>query len=146
LTSKLLLVALMGAVLPGCARQPDPDPTQTRLGWLGSMYGRYIGQSTGEAPKSIDELRKFVAEKTTPDQLTRLGVANAEELFVSPRDGKPFVMVTLAKRPPPGTGSPLVVLYEAEGVGGQRAVAFLGGTTEVVDSSKFSQILPKSAG
>jgi hypothetical protein len=106
------------------------------------MYGTYISQNGGNTPKSLDDLKKFVSKKATAERLTALGVGNVDELFNSPRDGKPFVLVSHAKLPPPGTSPPPVVLYEAEGKGGQRAVAFLGGITEMMDDSRFSQLVP----
>jgi hypothetical protein len=105
----------------------------------------YISQNAGEAPKSIDDLRKFVEKKATPERLDRLGVANVDELFTSPRDGKRFVLVTYAKLPPPGSGQPPIVLYEAAGKNGQHVVAFLGGITDTVDEEKLSQLLPADA-
>lgn len=142
----LSLLALVAAALLGCNEQPKPEPTQSKLSWLGSMYGRHISQTTSGAPKSIEELRKFVVARTTQEELARLGVANADELFVSSRDGKPFVLVTYAKLPPPGTGSPLVVLHEAVGENGQKAVAFLGGGTRLMSDGELSQSIAAAGG
>src|SRR2546423_798135 len=86
-----LVVALLVA---SCRRASGPiAQEQTNLSWLGSMYGMYIAEHQGHAPKTIDELHKFVEQTTTAEQLARLKVANVNELFVSPRDGKPFAMV-----------------------------------------------------
>jgi hypothetical protein len=106
------------------------------------MYGRYISQNGGNTPKSLEDLKHFVAKRTSTERLAALGVANVDELCTSPRDSKPFVLVSHAKLPPPGTSPPPVVLYESEGKDGQRAVAFLGGITEMVDEARFSQLLP----
>jgi len=134
------------ASLAGCGgERGEVSEVQTHLGWLGSMYGMFISQNGGETPKSLDDLRTFVAKKTTPEQLSRLGVASADELFVSLRDGKPYVLVSYSKLPPPGLGLPPIVLYEAIGQDGRRAVAFLGGGTDTVDEVKLSQLLPKQA-
>jgi hypothetical protein len=141
----LLFVCLTG-LLTGCrGERGEESPVQTHLGWLGSMYGMYLSQNAGETPKTLDDLRKFVAKKTSAEQLARLGVASADELFVSPRDGKPYVLVSYSKLPPPGIGMPPLVLYEAVGQDGQRAVAFLGGATDTVDEAKLAQLLPSHA-
>ncbi|MEX2169664.1 MAG: hypothetical protein WD851_10155 [Pirellulales bacterium] len=119
---------------------------QSNLAWLGAMYGMYLGQHQGETPKTIDDLRKFVEKKTSKDQLTRLGAANINDLFVSRRDGKPFVMVSYNKPPTMGEqGLPPVVLYEAEGENGKKAVAFLGAGTRTVDESELQKLLPADA-
>lgn len=140
---RLLLFLWLGVVLAGCSAQTgEVSQVQTNLSWLGSMYGMYISQNAGEAPKSIDDLRKYVAKKASQERLARLGVASVEELFTSPRDGKPFTLVTYAKLPPPGTAPPPIVLYETVGQDSQRAVAFLGGGTDTVDENKLSELLP----
>ena len=140
---KLFMISCLGVVLSGCsAKSGTVEPVQTNLSWLGSMYGRYISQNGGNSPKSLEDLKKFVSKKVTAERLAALGVANVDELFKSPRDGKPLVLVSHAKLPPPGTSPPPVVLYEAEGKDGQRAVVFMGGITEMVDESRFSQLLP----
>lgn len=118
-------------------------PEQTALSWLGTMYGMYIGQHGGETPKSADDLRKFVEKTVKPDTLSRLKVSNVEGLFVSPRDGKPYVLVSYAKLPPPVGGQPApIALCEAEGQGGKRAVAFVGGNTQQVTEQELQKLLP----
>ena len=68
------------------------------------------------------------------------------ELFVSPRDGKPFAMVSYDKLPPLAGGEPPpVVLYETEGQNGERAIAFLGGGTRTVDEAELQKMLPAEA-
>lgn len=144
-TPSLLLLGVV--FLTGCGRKTGPiAQEQTNLGWLGSMYRQYIGQNKGLAPKSVDELRKFVEKTTTAEQLARLKVSNAGELFTSPRDGKPFAMVPYDKLPATAAGAPPpVVLYEAQGQNGQRAVAFLGGGTKSVDETELQKMLPAQA-
>jgi hypothetical protein len=144
---KLTFVTLVLASLTSCGRQSGPvAQEQTNLSWLGSMYRTYVVQNQGRPPKNLDELRKFVEAKTTTEQLARLKVANPGELFVSPRDGKPFAMVSYAKVPDPAAGSPPpVVLYEVEGQNGERAVSFLGGGTKSVDETEFRQLVPAQA-
>jgi hypothetical protein len=144
LPAKLFLVAFLLICLASCRRQSGPiAQEQTNLGWLGTMYRQYIGENKGHAPKSVDELQKFVEKATTAEQLTHLKVANAKELFVSPRDGKPFGMVSYGKMPATVAGTPPpIVLYEAQGQNGQRAVAFLGGGTKSVDESELQKMLP----
>jgi hypothetical protein len=138
-----LLVLALGLIVAGCSeRTGEVSQAQTSLGWLGSMYGMYISQNGGEAPKSIEDLQKYVAKKATPERLAQLGVASAGELFVSPRDGQPYSLVKYAELPPPGTAPPPIVLYESVGKNGRRAVAQLGGGTDIIDEEQLSQMLP----
>lgn len=106
----------------------------------------YISQQQGNAPKTIQDLRKFVEAKTTPEQLARLKVATFDELFTSPRDNKPFVLVSYDKFPTFVAGQqPPLVLYEATAQDDKRSVAFLGGNTRTLDETEFQKILPTSA-
>lgn len=137
---------LISLLISGCqSGGGEISPAQTKLAWLGSMYGMYISQNGGQTPKSMDEFRKFIEKKATAERLQRLGVANMDELLTSSRDGKPFVLVTHTKLPPPGSGQPVIVLYEETGEGGQHAISYLGGITDTVDEDKLSQLLPAKA-
>src|SRR6476659_7358468 len=76
-------LAIVVILVTGCrSRATGPiAQEQTNLSWLGSMYRTYIGQNQGHPPKTIDDLRKFVEKTATTEQLGRLKVANANELF-----------------------------------------------------------------
>ena len=143
---RLGVVLLFAALFTSCRRPSGPiAQEQTNLSWLGNMYGMYISQNQGHAPKTIDELRKFVEKTTTAEQLGRLKVANVGELFVSPRDGKPFAMVSYDKLPSPKGGeAPPIVLYESQGSDGKRAVVFLGAGagTRTIDEAELQRMLP----
>lgn len=116
---------------------------QVNLSWLGSMYGMYISQNQGHAPKTIDEFHKFVEKNTTPDKLARLNVGSVNDLFVSPRDGKPFALVSYEKLPgPTGLNGNPPVLYEIDGKNNEHAVALLGGGTKTVSDSELQSLLP----
>ncbi len=107
------------------------------------MYRNYISQNQGHPPKTIEEFRKYVEKNTNADELARLNVGSVNELFVSSGDGKPFTLVAYDKLPPRKPGSlPPVVLYESQGEGGKRAVAFLGGGTRILDDSDFQKSVP----
>ena len=144
----LFVVLVVACVLAGCGRKSTGPiaQEQTNLSWLGSQYGMYISQQQGHAPKTIDDLRKFVEATTTPEQLGRLKVAKVGELFISPRDGKPFAMISYDKfQPPAGGQPPPIVLYETVGQNGKRSIAFLGGGTKTVDENELQKMLPPKA-
>jgi hypothetical protein len=134
--------------MAGCGRKATGPiaQDQTNLSWLASEYGMYVSQKQGHAPKTIDDLRKYVEATTTPEQLSRLKVANIGDLFISPRDGKPFAMIFYDKFPQRAGGQPPpIVLYEAVGQNGQRSVAFLGGATRTIDENELQKMLPSSS-
>ncbi len=143
----VLGVVFVSCLVGGCGRRATGPiaQDQTNLSWLGSMYAMYISQQQGHAPKTIGDLQKFVEAKTTAEQLARLKVANVGELFVSPHDNKPFVLVSYDKFPSFTAGQqPPLVLYEATAQDGKRSVAFLGGNTRTLDETEFQKVLPPS--
>jgi hypothetical protein len=144
----LVTLLLVACLLTGCHRKATGPiaQEQTNLSWLSSKYAMYISQQGGQAPKTVDDLRKFVEATTTPEQLGRLKVAKADDLFTSPRDGKPFTMISYDKFPPRVAGQqPPIVLYETVGQNGQRSIAFLGGSTKTVEESELQKMLPPQA-
>jgi hypothetical protein len=142
------MLLLVVCTVISCRQQTGPiSQEQTNLSWLGSMYAMYIGANQGQPPQTIDDLRKFVIQRTSAAELSRLKVSDVNQLFISPRDGKPFVMVSYKKLPTrEGGQQPPVVLYEADGQNGERAVAFPGGNTQVVNASELSSLLPATSG
>jgi hypothetical protein len=109
------------------------------------MYAKYVSQNNGAPPKTIDDFQKFVKQKTNAERLANLKVASANELFVSPRDSKPFTMVVYDKLPTMKSGEqPPVVLYESVGKSGRRAIALLGGVTRTVDEAEVQKMVPPS--
>src|SRR4051794_40117537 len=132
---RLSAVLLVACTLSACGRKPSGPiaQEQTNLSWLGSKYAMYVSEKGGRAPKTVDDLRKYVEATTAPEQLARLQVAKAGDLFISPRDGKPFAMISYDKFPPPAADQPMpIVLYEMVGQNGRRSIAFLGGGTRTL--------------
>jgi len=140
----LLLAILSALVVLGCGKQTGPvAQEQSNLSWLGSKYGMFVGSHRGRTPKSIDEFKKFVEKKTKAAELERLKVKDVNELFISPRDGKPFKMVNHAKLPPlVGGQPPPIVFYEEVGHDGKRSIAYLGGNTQTIENSALQSLLP----
>jgi hypothetical protein len=142
-----IVLAAIAVFTAGCGQKAKPvDQKQMNLSWLGSMYRTYISQNQGHPPKTIDDFRKYVEKNTGPEQLARLNVSTINDLFISPGDGKPFALVSYDKLPAREPGSiPPIVIYESQGAGGTRAVAFLGGNTRLLDESEFQKLLPSNA-
>lgn len=86
-----------------------------------SMSPRLIG------PKNEDEFRKFI-QLRRPEQLAEMGVDAGllDELFVSERDGQPFVVRYGVAVPGSGGGHHQAVVFEQQGKGGRIAVFMTG--------------------
>lgn len=147
-SSKRLGAILAAALLvsTGCNAQQARhaySPTESRLSMLGLRYGLYTGQHKGKPPTKLEELRTYVTNSIKPEQLAAFGASNADDLFVSARDGEAFTLVAMSRLPPPSaSGQHAVVLYETTGQDGKRFVAFLGGGVQEVDAEQFRKLLP----
>ena len=139
-------VGLAAAVL-GCssaAQRSAQQREESGLKTLAILYMQFAGQHQGKGPASEAEFKAFI-QKLPEDQRKSLNVKDVDALFVSPRDGKPYVIVYGAKRSaapsPTGSGAP-VVGYEQVGVGGRRYVASALGAVEEVDEAAFKTRVP----
>lgn len=132
------------AFLVGCSsHQANLEQEQSNLKPLATLYGRFIGQHRGQPPASEAQFKEFI-NSGGKDLLSTFQVSSVDELFVSSRDGKPYVVLygaAAAKGPPGPAGSP-VVAYEQEGVGGKRFVASSMGAVEEVDEARFKELVP----
>ena len=63
---------------------------------------------------------------------------NLDALFVSDRDGQPFVVRYGVSG---GLGATDAVIFEQQGRNGKRQVGFTDGTVEEVDSARYDQLL-----
>jgi hypothetical protein len=94
----------------------------------------------GKNPSNEEEFKQAINSSNV--DWGAVGVAGADELFVSDRDGKPLVVVY----GPPPQGRPFsVVVYEQEGLNGIRLVGTSDGQVQEADASKFAQLVPKPA-
>jgi hypothetical protein len=97
--------------------------------------------------RSEEEFKQAIQQKVPPDVLNVL-VADAkansvDELFISARDGRPFVIFYGGKRPK-GVATDLFA-YEQSGIDGKRQVAFGLGYVSEVDDQRFDEIVPSAS-
>jgi len=139
----LLALILFSLSAAGCGRSSNGpgDVTEKQLDRLGLWYGMYVSQSKGKPPKTADQVRNFGQERISAEDLSALGVKDVDELFVSPRDGQPYVMVQYARVPPPSP-EPTVVFYEQTGQAGLRRVTLLGGGCLEFDAQRLQELVP----
>ena len=141
---RLALVVAAGAVVAaGCGsgvKQSEPqDPATARMKTLAVVYGRYVARHRGQLPTDKTALKTFMRTEGK-ELVAERAVTNIDELFVSPRDGKPLV-VTYANAAAGRQMKPdMVVAYEATGVGGMRMIAFSRGTVVEADQSTFDKL------
>jgi hypothetical protein len=97
-------------------------------------FGQFTGQNRGRPPKNEEQLRKFI-EQMGPAWMESHGVDSVDELFTSPRDGQPYVVLYGRRRSK-------VIAYEAEGKDGKRFVADDLGNVELADEARFNELVP----
>jgi hypothetical protein len=128
----------------GCSDNQSAEREQSNLKPLAVFYGRYVGQHRGQTPPNEQEFRKFL-EAMGKEHLLSMQVNSIDEVFVSSRDKKPYVVLYgLVSKTGNELPSATVVAYEQEGKGGKRFIARLLGAIEEVDEAKFKQIVPNA--
>ena len=137
----LVLIVLAGCDSPTASQAVDTE--NSRLRWL--IKVRTHAHSRGNILKSQDDYKRHIQnlEPTLRDTVINgAGVSNVDELFISERDGQPYVI--FYGRPPAGL-NPDLVGYEQTGVDGKRFVGFGLGVVEEVDEQRFSELVPPAA-
>jgi hypothetical protein len=128
----LLIAALAGCNLtaPVTADQKQ----QANLQALAVLYGSAT-TALSRPPKSEDEFKKYIGSQRGK-MLDVLRITDPDALFVSQRDGKPFVVIYGQRQ---GERAPGAVAYEQDGVGGRRLVALESGIVVELDEPEFRQ-------
>lgn len=102
-----------------------------------------------KAPADEQEFKEFISANLSEVHREILGVSDPEKFFISPRDGKPFVVrygATISSTPTdPSKASLLngdVVAYEAEGKAGYRQVISSMGHFTELTLDELKQLIP----
>lgn len=138
-----VLLAMAPAVLAaGCGSQKENvAQLQSGLKPLAMIYGQFQGRN-GRPPANEAEFKAYVQSVPAQD-LAAWGATDASTLFVSSRDGQPYVVLYGdAAKQAPGPPDSRVIAYEKTGVGGKRFVANVLGSVEEVDETRFRQLVP----
>lgn len=139
----LALLCLATVVATGCAGdQQVSKPTQeSHLKFLALLYGQFTGQNRGQPPKDEAEFKEFV--RTNGSSFVQMSnVKTADELFVSERDGQPYVILYGAPMGAKSLNGQPVMGYEQVGAGGKRYIANSLGQIEDLDEAKFKELVP----
>ena len=117
---------------------------QSRLKALAVIYTSFVSQNMGRVPPNEQIFKQFVQKKLANRQPDQKEVSQ-EEIFISERDQKPFVVLygqAAQSGPRNGPAGMPVVMYEQDGVDGRRLVASSMGAVEEVDEEQFHQLVP----
>lgn len=130
--------------LVGCSARPDNiERENSTLKPLVIAYGQFIASHRGTPPANEAEFREHL--NATWDSIKEFHqVKSVDELFISNRDKKPYVVLYGIVNGPPGPGGQPVIAYEQVGVSGKRFIASSLGAIEEVDEAKFKQMVPSA--
>jgi hypothetical protein len=103
---------------------------------LTNLYAKAT-RNLGRHPKDEQEFRDAIGKMDL--SLDLMKVSSVDQLFVSERDGQPFVVLY---GPLPQTQGSDVIAYEQTGVDGKRMVGHKIGMVEEVDEARFRELVP----
>lgn len=133
------LACFLFAVGCGGASVDVGGRAETVLTEVVRAYAAHVRSNRYQPPANEEEF-KAALQKSGDGILKRAGVGTVDQLFISPRDSQPFVILygkdakRLLERG--------VVAYERTGVSGRRLVGFDLGYVEDVDEQAFKRLLP----
>jgi hypothetical protein len=139
LLNTFLLTAVVLAIA-GCSSDTDiyggstERQTKVTMNVLSIIYGEYLDSHNGNPPKNSGEFRKYLESQR--EELRRYNVENIDQLLLSPRDGKPFVIICGKRSAPSDAPDTPWAAYEQNGNEGKRmAVQVRGGVHELTDEN-----------
>jgi hypothetical protein len=106
------------------------EQAQANLRRVAQFYQQYVASHDGTEPQSAEELRQWVAG-SDPAKLAISSDTDLDAVFVSLRDGQPYIVVPAGKGGVTQQGD-RIIAHEQTGSGGKRMVAFdIGRVTEM---------------
>jgi hypothetical protein len=127
-----IVLVLVCALAVSCTKSEQKEE-QSNLRLLSVCYGQYRAEHRGQVPANEKDFKAFINAKLN-NAPSQSGVSSVDELFVSGRDGKPFVVRYRGDRTWP---MPEVNIYEQEGRGGTRHVATVEGGYAEMSEEEF---------
>jgi hypothetical protein len=140
-TFAIFALTLMGT---GCSRS-DPASrigamNDTRIKQLANLYMAHQIRNGSNGPKDEAAFKSFI-QKGMPShrlEMMRVDPNKVDDLFVSERDGQPFVIKYGQSG---GVMSKLPVVFEKDGQAGKRQVAYTNGKAVEVDEGRYQELL-----
>ena len=135
-----LYLAVFMLLFVGCQGSQSEATRQSQSTHLRSLITLFNSAASkpGHRPANEAELKAFIATNAS-QMIGSLHVGSVDELFVSERDGKRFVV--FYGEPPKGTSRD-VIAYEQTGVDGNRLVGYSLGMTQEVDEQQLARLVP----
>jgi hypothetical protein len=107
---------------------------------LANLYQSYQLRHSSQGPKDEAAFKGYIQYDMPAHRLEMMQIDpnNLDALFVSERDGQPFrVRYGVGG----GAGWVVAVVFEQQGVGGEKQVGFTDGTVESADENRYRQLL-----
>lgn len=142
---KLACVAAVLIPMVGCGGGDSPEQTlEERQGLkaISVLYGTFLSMNGGQPPASGEQLKEFAgALKQNGRVPMGLDLEDLDSIFVSPRDGEPYVLL-LGENALNNGGDRTAIAYEQTGRDGMRQIAL--SNTAVVNASaeEFAKYVP----
>ncbi len=140
----IVCVSLTALLLAGCLGRKGPDQAiadanSTNIQRLANLYFTYQMKHDWQGPPDEVSFREFL-KAYSPQKLERIGIdpAAIDDLFISERDGQPFNIRYSVTGSMMGSNEP--VIFESEGIRGQRMVGFLDMEQREVDESEYDDL------
>jgi len=136
------LLYFLLTIATGCGGEvanDDAVPDDSRIKQLTTLYAVSMNSQGGRPPADEAEFKEFVT-KSGEELIKSAGVNAVDELFVSPRDNEPYVVLygnEAARLINQG-----IVMHERTGVGGRRLVGYRGGFVNELDDAEFRKLVP----
>jgi hypothetical protein len=140
LLSHIVLLAT-AMVASGCAESEQVEQ-QPNLRAIAAYYSQFLAHHRGQLPANEEEFKKFIQAKGG-EALSYKGLT-VDELFISSRDSKPFVVKYRGNKSWP---LPQVIAYEQDGNDGIRHGATSVGEYTIISNEEFrgGNALPAAA-
>jgi hypothetical protein len=119
-------------VLAGGCAEGEQVERQSNLQAIAAYYSQFLAHHRGQSPANEEEFKKFIQAKGG-EALAYKGLS-VDELLISSRDGKPFVVKYRGDKSWP---LPELVAYEQEGDDGIRHGATSVGEYAVISDEEF---------
>jgi hypothetical protein len=141
-TWRWAVLAVAICALAGCNRGPTKESLATgekQILKIATLYQDFRSAHQGRNPKDAQELKDW-AKTLKKEELTKRGVDNLDEVFISSRDNQPYVLVKPeAAKPGQGGRPPMLWAYEQTGVDGKRMGVGAMGNAFEMDEEQFKQ-------
>jgi hypothetical protein len=139
-------VLAMGATLAafaGCSGNNAPSSgADPNLAMLTAIYVDHMNAHQGVPPKDEAAFKESIRQHGA-NRRKGADINDLHSLFVSSRDNKPLVFIYGIPADPRRQST--VIGYEQSPVDGKRTVGYRHGTAELVDETRFRELVPAPA-